>query len=796
MTIMDKNQTNGLFLQELQGTSNSISIKDILYLCRDKWYWFAISVLIAIGIAVFYILCTPPVYTRSASLLIKEESKGQSVSSDVASQFADMGFAKSNTNVNNELIAIQSPSVIYEVVNRLDLDVNYKVKAAFHDKTIYGSSLPVKATFVSGWADNATLSFTLHIRPGGDLELTELETADGSISLPEKMQSRMNDTIDVPLGKIVISPTPYYSDMEKYPAISISRTSLYDAADACKNNFSATLQSEDATVINLSYNDVSIQRAEDVLNTIISVYNENWVKDRNQITVSTSQFITERLGIIERELGDVDEDISTFKSEHLLPNVEAASTLYMSQSQSSSNQILALNIQLSMARYVRSHLMDNANRNQLLPANSGIESEGIEQQIVEYNTRQLQRNNLVSNSSEKNPLVVDLDGQLAQMRNAIIVSIDNLITSINTQIAGLQNDMRRTTAQIAANPNQSKYLQAVGRQLKVKESLYLFLLQKREENELSQAFTAYNARLISPPTGSFAPVAPRRRNIVVVALVLGLVIPFACIMLCEKTNTTVHGRKDLEKLTMPFIGEIPFYKTKKQADKQLVVVKAGDRNFMNEAFRVLRANLEFMTSKDKSSNVILLTSFNPGAGKTFIAMNMAVSLALRDKRVLVIDGDLRKASASAYVESPRKGLSDYLSGNVNEVDSLIAAYKDYANLHVLPVGTIPPNPTELLYDERFSRLMADMRTRYDYVFVDCPPVDVIADTQIIEQYVDRTIFIVRAGLLERSMLPVLERIYTDKKYKNMCFLLNGTESRKHHYGYGYGYSDKRHLGNS
>ena len=793
---MDENKTTDLFLQELQGTRNSMSIKDMLYLCLNKWHWFAISVLIAIGIAVFYILCTPPVYTRSASLLIKEENKGQSMASDVSSMFADLGFMKSNTNVNNELIAIQSPAVIYDVVNRLDLDVDYKVKATFHDKTIYGSSLPVKATFVSGWADNASLSFTLHIQLGGYLELTGLKTGDESISLPEKIQSRMNDTIDIPLGKIVISPTLHYSDIGKYPPINISRKSLYDAADACKKNFSATIQSEDATVINLSYNDVSIQRAEDVLNTIISVYNENWVKDRNQIIVSTSQFITERLGVIERELDDVDEDISTFKSEHLLPDVEAASSLYMSQSQASSNQILALNTQLSMARYVRNHLINNANRNQLMPANSGIESQGIEQQIAEYNIRQLQRNNLVSNSSESNPLVVDLDRQLAQMRNAVVVSINNLIASISTQIASLQNDMKRTTDQIAANPDQSKYLQAVGRQQKVKESLYLFLLQKREENELSQAFTAYNTRLISPPMGNFTPVAPRRKNILAVALVLGLAIPFAGIMLREGMNSTVRGRKDLEKLTMPFIGEIPLYKTKKQADKQIIVVKAGQRDIMNEAFRVLRTNLEFMTNKEKAANAILLTSFNPGSGKTFITMNMAVSLALKDKKVLVIDGDLRSASASKYVKSPGKGFSDYLSGGTDEIDSLIIPYKDYANLHVLPVGTIPPNPTELLYDERFRRLMADMRTRYDYVFVDCPPIDIVADTQIIEQYVDRTIFIVRAGVQERNMLPELERIYTRKKYKNMCLILNGTEVGKHRYSYGHNYGPKSYYGNS
>lgn len=810
--MAENNTTTDLFLQELQSTGNSMGVKELVYLCLGKWYWFAISVAIALGVAAFYILSTPPVYTRSASLLIKEDSKGQSVPGDVASMFAGMGFASSNTNVNNELLAIQSPSIIYEVVNRLDLDVDYKVRGTFQDRVLYGSSLPVKAVFAPGWADNATLAFTLHLLEDGRIELTGLETDDEGVRLPEKIEGRLNDTIATPLGAILITPTAHYAADTRYEPITVSRTSLYNAADVCKGNFSATLQAEDATVINLSYKDVSTQRAEDILNTLISVYNENWVKDRNQITVSTSQFINERLGVIERELGDVDEDISAFKSEHLLPDVETASNLYMSQSQATGNRILALNTRLSMARYVRNHLTANAGRNQLLPANSGIDSPGIEQQIAEYNARQLQRNNLVSNSSEENPLVVDLDGQLAQMRNAIVISIDNLIASINTQIADLQRDEQRTTAQLAASPSQSKYLQAVGRQQKVKEELYLFLLQKREENELSQAFTAYNTRLITPPTGNFIPVAPKRKNILAIALVLGLFIPVAAILLRENLDTTVRGRKDLEKLTLPFMGEIPLYvrrderaafpkrvlrkfvKAEKGAGRQEVVVASGKRDAMNEAFRVLRTNLEFMAGKDKASNVILLTSFNPGSGKTFLTMNIAVSLALKDKRVLVIDGDLRVASASAYVGSPGKGLSDYLSGGADDVRRLLVAYRDYADLQVLPVGTIPPNPTELLYDERFSQLIADMRKQYDYVFIDCPPVDIMADTQIIEQYADRTVFVVRAGLMERGMLPELERVYTRKKYKNMSLILNGTDGGGHRYGYKYGYKYGYHYG--
>lgn len=307
--------------------------------------------------------------------------------------------------------------------------------------------------------------------------------------------------------------------------LTVSRSALSSTASRYSSGLNVALQSEKTTIVDLTFRDVCIQRAEDILNTVIAVYNENWIKDKNQIAVSTSMFINDRLGVIESELGHVDENISTFKSENLLPDVQAASQLYMTERSQAQSQILTLNTQLSMARYIRNYLTASSSRNQLLPANSGLESANIENQISEYNNLQLQRNNLVANSSEQNPLVVDMDESLRSMRRSIVSSVDNLITTLNTQIHSLEKSNQRATERIAANPSQAKYLLSVERQQKVKESLYLFLLQKREENELSQAFTAYNTRIITPPTGSMAPTAPMKKNILLVAFALGVLIP-------------------------------------------------------------------------------------------------------------------------------------------------------------------------------------------------------------------------------------------------------------------------------
>ena len=765
-----------------------IRIQDLFYLCVNKWYWFVISLTVTIGVAIIYLLTTPPVYTRSASLLIKEDSKGNSLG-DAAGLMGDFDLFQTNTNVNNEIQSLQSPAVMLDVVKRLHLDINYHTDGGFYKKVLYGQDCPYTVDFTD-LQDNESISFT--INPGQDGQILLTDFSRNGEELEGEVTAVLNGTVDAPVGKLVVMAM---NDSATYDApIYVSRRGYQDATRDYASNLSVTLSDEKSTVINLSFKDVCIQRAEDVLNTVIAVYNENWIKDKNQIAVSTSAFISDRLGVIEQELGNVDENISSYKSEHLLPDVQAAASMYMEQSSETNAQILALNTQLSMARYIRNYLTNATSKNQLLPANSGIESPGIEQQIANYNTTQLRRNDLVANSSEKNPLVVDMDQSLENMRHAIITSIDNHITTLNTQIRSLQQSERQTTERIAANPSQGKYLLSVERQQKVKEALYLFLLQKREENELSQAFTAYNTRIITPPSGSMIPTAPVKKNIALVAFALGILIPVVIIFIRENMNTKVRGRKDLESLSIPFVGEVPLAgngKTKKSAHApKEIIIRHGSRDIANEAFRVLRTNLEFILDareeKDKAS-VTLLTSFNPGSGKTFLAMNIAATFALKGKKVLVVDGDLRHGSASAYVGSPPKGLSDYLGKRENNVDDLIVEKENYPGLFVLPVGTVPPNPTELLAEPRLAELIEKMRSRFDYIFIDCPPVDIVADTQIIEKLADRTVFIARAGLLERDMLQKLQNDYDTKRFKNMVLVLNGTIGGSSRYGYKYGY---------
>lgn len=772
---MIKNRTN-----TGKPTDDFIRIQDLWGMFIPKWYWFATSLFVALATASLYLLSTPNVYTRTAAILIKDDSKNNSPASAM-NEFADMGIFKSNTNINNELLTLKSPTLMTEVVKRLGLNEIYTIRRGLKRIELYKSS-PILVTYL--FDNKKSVSFDIEVGAQNKFYLSNFIVAGEETG--ERFEGIIGDSIQTSAGTLAISLTSQYENFFTGSTIQYSKEPADMVADSYTQKLWAELGNEDATIINLSIDDASVQKAEDILNTLIEVYNEKWIQDKNQIAVSTSRFIGERLGVIENELGHVDENISNYKSEHLLPDVQAASSLYMSQSAENKKEIQTLTNQLATAQFIRREL-GGKEMNQPLPTNSGIANVNIESQIGEYNKMVLDRNRLIANSSEKNPLVKDLGNSMQSMKRTILQSVDNLIVSLNTQIRSIRQQEATTTQQLASNPSQAKYLLSVERQQKVKEELYLYLLQKREENELSQAFTAYNTRMITAPRGSALPTAPNKKNILLVALALGLLVPAVIIFMQENMNTKVRGKKDLENLSVPYLGEIPLYFRNKKKKNYAIVVEEGNRNIINEAFRVLRSNVDFMKSKNTEQKVFIETSFNPGSGKSFLSMNIAMSFAIKGKKVLVIDGDLRHGTVSAYVGSPKKGLSDYLGNKEVVWNELLVIDKKYPNLHIIPVGTIPPNPTELLEDGSLATLMQDLRDEYDYIFIDCPPIDIVADTQIIEQYADRTLFVVRAGLLDRSLLPELESIYQEKRFKNLSVILNGTESTGGRYGYRYGY---------
>ena len=784
-----------------KSVSPFVKAVDIIKLFLSKWYWFVICVSTSAACCYFYLLVTPSIYTRSASILIKNDLK-----SSGSSGTAGMSFMEGNVDVNNELFTLKSPHIAKAVVENLHLDVSYYGQGRFREEMIYGSNLCVKIVPLE-ISDNESAEFLFDLKRNGTYVISNIKH-NGS-EVPGTVMGKVGRTIQTPVGKLEVkkSPNSFYQDI----TLRWERTPVSDAVSRLIGNLSVSAVNEMSTIISLTYNDENAQRAEDVLSTIISVYNENWVRDCNRKSVSTSEFIGERLAVIEKELGNVEDSISDFKSANLIPaNSRDASSMYLTQATTATAQSTELNNQLYMARYVRNYLTNEANQFTLIPANQGLINAGISAQIGEYNTLLLARNNLLTATSVQNPIVQEKDAQLAELRASLIASVDNHIATLNVQLESAQSLVGQANSKIASSPSQSKYLLNVERQQKVKESLYLYLLQKREENELSQAFTAYNNRVINPPTGSNVPTFPVPKMVWFIGIAVGFLLPAVIIFLLNMANNTVRGRSDLSDLSIPFIGEIPIYRHHRtfreklfapwiklkalwdrllqkepKEDKTLhILVKERSRSVINEAFRVIRTNIEFMTAKGNRGKIIMLTSFNPNSGKTFVASNLIISFAIKKKKVLAIDLDLRKASLSPMVDSPTKlGIADYLSGVTNNFDDIVtrSSMSDY--LDIVPVGTIPPNPTELLFDDRLTDLLEKLRDEYDYIFLDCPPVEIVADASIVGRGADVTLFLIRADLMDRDLLPEVQKYYDDGRLPKMAIILNGTTEGYSYYGY-------------
>lgn len=776
-----------------QSAPSAMVLKDIFTLCVANWYWFVISVAIALAIGIWKIKTTPPVYQRSVSILIKPKESG---SENLLKEF---GIDNIASNLTNEMELLKTASIAREIAGRLNLNVEYYRDGYFHDILLYGEEAPVKVNFLD-FPENESASFTLTSNSDKSATLSDIRVKgqqfDKGIKIP------LNDTVESPLGKILISSTSSFASFINSP-IRVKHKSIEGVAGGVRSRINPNLRNKNATIIDIKYNDVSTTRAEDVLNTLVGVYNENWIKDRNLKTINTDRFIKDRLAFIEDELGDVEHSISAWKSQNLMLNVDEAGSFAQSQVNEAERDMQELNNQVYMTRYIKDYLNDGQHNNQLLPANSGITNSSIEGLIAEYNSTMLNRNNHVANSSAQNPLVRDLDDQLNNLKGSINQSLDYELTMLQSKANAIRSRQGIAISRVASNPGKAQQLLSVERQQKVKEELYLYLLEKREENELTQAFDAYNNQFIESPNGSSAPIEPKPQAILLFAFGIGLLIPASVITAREILDTKIRGKKDLESLSAPYVGDIPLHNLKKQKKKKSrnqadtgdttaadgnslqPVVMEKNRDIINEAFRMVRANMEFMLGYDTRHQMVMITSINPGSGKTFISANLATAIAIRNRKVLLIDLDLRKGSLSQYVDSPSDGISSYLSGKVKDYHDIIVPM---GKVDVIPSGALPPNPAELLLSSRFQKLMEEVKKEYDFVFLDCPPVEVVADASIISNYADLTLFVIRVGKMERAFLADVEEWYHTKKYGNLAIILNGLEYADNRYGYHrYGY---------
>ena len=757
-----------------------LNIVDLFAYLASKWKWFLLSVVICGSIAWFQYARTPFVYFRSATVIIKDPSNQATTTG--LDRFDNL---INKVNVANEILQFRSKRLMREVVQRVHADISYQIEDGLRYKELYKQS-PVQIGFPDAMAEQY-MSMTVTPKDGKTIIISDIKGA--GIDEGKSYTVPMNDTVTI--GKklrLIASPTNYYGKSWFGTSINVQKRPMNSVVGAYIGALGIQQEEEEASILNLALKDNSAARAEDVINMLITVYNEEAIKDKNQVAVNTANFINERLIIISKELGGVESELQTFKQSNQIMDIASSTSLYMGESQKYNTDALELETQLRLAQFIKDYLNDPTKERDLIPANTGIGDAGIESQINQYNAAKLKRDHLIDDSSENNPVVLELNNSLRAMKQNVIRAVDNMIVGINVKRNDAQNRQMRAQSRVTSMPKKERQMLSIERQQKIKEALYLYLLNKREENALSQAMADNNARVIDGADGPGSPISPKRNQILLLGILVGLAIPGVGCMLVLFLDTRIHSRKDVEKaLSVPFLGEIPQDKEAAGRSKagESPCMEPDDDSIVSEAFRILRTNMAFMQKKDKPVKVITFTSFNEGAGKTFISCNLGMSFVYAKKKVVLVDLDIRKGTLSHRLgKAHHSGVTNYLADNSLTVDDIIQAQDCF---DVICAGTTAPNPAELLMDNRLDELFAELRTRYDVVIADSVPMGIIADASIVNRIADMTVFVIRAGKLDRRQLPDIETIYEDKKLNNMALVLNGVDPKHRGYGYGYGY---------
>ncbi|MDR0989068.1 MAG: polysaccharide biosynthesis tyrosine autokinase [Prevotellaceae bacterium] len=763
-------------------SDDSIVVADLLDSLMRYRAWFMLSVTVCVLLGMLYLYRSPQRYKRTATILVKDDKKSNSMGE--AAAFQDILKFGTGT-VENDIGFFRSKRLMRMVSDRLRLDVSYKVRNGLCRNELF-TTTPYIVDFPDA-LPRETFSFTLTPQADGTVLLEEL--AAGGRIFWEILTATPGELLDTPLGQMKVTQTAYMTPAYVGIPIYVTKGDRKAISDGYNQRLSVEIAHKQSALVNLTLEDENALRAQAVIDTLIGVYNEDAIQDKNTIVNATANFINERLCVIEKELDEVDGKVENYKRIHHLTDIASQSDIVLQYAGKLEAEKLSVVNQLNMAQYLERYLRDADKTEEPLPAGIGISDAGIQSQISAYNAELIKRNKYITHSSPGNPLVQDMNATLQSMRISLQNAMKNLITDLEIQQRNMLLKEQEYEQKIQNVPALQMEVVSIEREQKIKEELYLYLLEKKEENALQLIITQSNCRIVDPADGSEQPVSPRKLVIIAASLMLGLFLPAGFLYVRSLFNTRVHTRKEVkDALNIPFLGEIP---QKSRSYAKDLVVQSGGGECINEAFRLLRDNMDFMSADESGgAKVVLLTSFNPNSGKTFIAGNLAMSMALAGARVLLIDIDLRKGSATrkwgAGIAQP--GLSTYLSGQQSEVQELIVPWEnDHARVDLLPTGPLPPNPAELLRSNRLDVLLSALRQSYDYIVIDNPAYGMVTDTSLCLRLAGQVLFVMRAGLFDKRLLPDVQELYDSGKLTRMGLVLNGVKLENNRYGYGYGY---------
>ena len=773
---------NATVAVENNSQNNLFSLQSLYELFIKNWKWFVLSVALCLGVMTFYLLKVTPRYQRCAVLMVKDD--GGQKPGILSSLMQVQGMSASGPmgmgmSIDNELYILSSFQLMRQVVDVLKLDVQYTQEQGLRTVSLY-DELPFEVQFTNAFSGPVSFDIQAVRKEGLVLNHFRME---GEEVLQEKLVP-YNDSVMTPVGGLRILTKAAPIDRQLSNPIQVTRLDKRIATGMLRGSIATSPVSKAGTLVNIICEDTNPHRAEDILTTIMEEYRRTLIDDKNATASKTAEFIEERIDIIGRELGDVEDRLTEFKRQHEMVDIQTKVTTSMAEGARAKDKSIELGAQLNVAQYVRDFVTDVSKSDQLIPNVSGIRDAGVERQISQYNDMLLRRNRLLENSGEENSVVVELNKDLEAMRSTIEGSLSTYCNTLSLRIEDAKKQEAETKQSIKEIPLQEKKVLDVKRQQAIKERLYTFLLQNREEIAMKLAGTEANLRVVEKPFGSLNPSSPHRKQLLLIAMLVGLVIPFVVIYIREFFNTGVRGRKDIARYTtIPVLGDIP-RRDKDNGDSDIVVSK-GANDPISEAFRLLRTNLDFL---QRHAQVIMFTSTMAHEGKTFVSRNFAVTLALAGKRVILVDTDLRKGKQGQLLAFKHKeGVSNYLCGSSESVKALIIPKVIGEVVDFLPSGVVPPNPSELLMSDRLDEMIAALREEYDYVIVDNVPAMVVADAAVVNRVADATIYVMRDGMVDRRYLPELEEMYQSGKFKHMSIILNDVREHIHGAGYGYGY---------
>ncbi len=757
------------------------------------WKWFVLSCIVCLVFAFFYLRYATPKFNAEAKIMLLDND---GVSNPAQAILNDMEQISKGENkmVSDEIEILNSRNLMIGVVEKLGLNKQFFAKGKFYDSQYYPiDKAPIKVNFIvsDSILYKSKFDFSIKIASETTFDFIYESETTGEEVVVDKMFFGKN--VSTPIGDIIVTPnTDKISDFIAQ-SVFIKIKPLDKVAEKYKSKILISPVAEGSKVIKISLDNASANKAKAVIDNLISEYNRVSIEDKSTKSNNTADFINNRIGLIAEDLSKVDDEIESFKTGNKLTNITSEADLYLKSNAQTEDQLATSRTELRKINFMKNQI-NNDDSFDRIPSNIGLSDGSVNSIANKYNELLATREARLKSSNEKNPIIINLNEQLNALKNSLRESLNNSSETVGLQIRSLENQSAKISSKIYAVPGQVRKSRDIEREQGIKESLYLYLLQKREEATISLISTSPNAKIIDDAHTSYIPVSPVSKMVYIASILIGLGIPFGFFYVKNMLDTKIHNREDLEKLikNVPVLGEVPRLS---RNDKGLIM--NNDRSILSESFRIIRTNFDFIKrnkSEEKYNNVVFVTSTINGEGKSFFSLNMALTFANMGKKVLLIGADIRNPQIYSAIKNKKDkehsglGLTEYLVDKSIILGETIDSFNiNNINIDILLSGKVPPNPAELLMNDRIETLFDSVSDQYDYVIVDTAPAMLVTDTLLISKYAGHTIYLTRGGYTEKPILNFARELYAEDKLNNMMLVVNDVKKSNFGYGAKYGY---------